>query len=126
MPKYHAVGPDGRFGRANTSANRIIFDQASPSDETEIEITFPDDSPKGKVRFVQADRIVNFPGTWGADSPTGGFVRQFELREPDQWGADEQPVIGQFANDSRYIIAAVQHLAHGIPFLSAPLTLWQA
>lgn len=117
------AGPDGKFGRADVAANRIVFDQVSPNDDTKVEITQPDSLYA--VRFVKPNKIVNFPGTWGADSPTGGFVRQFELRDPGQRGADESPVVGQYQDGM--LVAAVHHVnQQGVAFLSAALTLVKA
>lgn len=117
------AGPDGKFGRADVVANRIVFDQVSPNDDTKVEITQPDNLYT--VRFVKPNKIVNFPGTWGADSSSGGVVRQFELRDPGQRGADESPVVGQYQDGM--LVAAVHHVnQQGVAFLSAALTLVKA
>ncbi len=123
--QFDAVGPDGKYGRADVAANRIVFDQDGPNDSTLVEVTQPDDLHM--VRFVQADRIVNFPGTWSTvpkvDTSGEGYARQFELRKPGERGADESPIVGAYADDPRFLFAAVRHVSRGVPFLSAPLGL---
>lgn len=120
LNRYHAIfsGKYGRIDPADGSAQpRILWDQDQKSADTEVEVA--QDGDRMQTRFVQRNVLICYLGA--PDAPIGSYVRCFETRPAEAWGASESPWIVTYPNG--LIGASVEYVSGEKHWFSAQLLL---